>query len=147
MVENTVEIKTDRKKGPVLPKTLAFIAAGIFIALVFSVYWRINHARDFLGNGNAMIPEINKINGEMNGLEDIIKQAQGQSSDNTDPYKIYTTPDGYLSIRYPSSFADGKNVMEQAMGTNLDSTNFCSTPINSILLLRHETDHPGSRPL
>lgn len=106
-----------------MPKTLVFIAGGIFIALIFSVYWRVNHISDFLGNSTAITPDFN-INNGTSGMEEMIRQIQGQPDDGAVAYKTYTTNDGYLSFKYPSSFNDGKNVMEKVAGTSLDSTNF-----------------------
>lgn len=125
MVENTIENKPENKKGPALPRMLIFIAVGVFISLIFSVYWRISHIGNFLGNSSVIIPEINEVGSGMEGLQDIVRQAQGQSANDTaNPYKNYTTPDGYLSIRYPSSFADGKSKIEEALGQKLESNDF-----------------------
>jgi hypothetical protein len=118
MVEDTVE----NKKGK-LPRTLLMIAGGVFMALVFSVYWRINHARDLFGGNAISFPTFNPSEG-INGMEDIMGQMQGQTSGSMEPYKKFSTPDGYLSFKYPPSFTDGKDVMEQAAAVNLDSSNF-----------------------
>lgn len=124
MVENTIENKRGSKGGSSFSKTLLLIAVGIFISLVFSVYLRINNVNQLFNYGNVTIPKINEIDSGLSGLGDIMKQAQGQTNSNSGIYTTYTTPDGYLSIKYPASFADGRSVIEDLTGKDLSSTNY-----------------------
>lgn len=115
MVENTLKQKKEGN-SIISGKTLLIIAGGVFAALIFSLYWQINNARNFFNSGTT-IPDIEALQKDPRAI------IQGQQPSQADPYKQFSTPDGYLSLKYPSSFTDGQKIVEQTANTIMDPNN------------------------
>lgn len=107
MVENTLEQK---KKTTIWKNTILQIAAGAVIMLAVSVYCQLTGVKDFFGTP-IRVPDLTQ------GIEVPLGAIQSQAQNGKiDPYRHFTTPDGYLSLDYPSAYTDGQETVKKIAG-------------------------------
>lgn len=113
-----------------LPAPLIIVLFSI-AALAMSVYWQFSGGRLNIGGNNLQFPEFDKSVYLKNPYQKDPEAAK-------EPYVDFTSPDGNLTLKYPSAFSGGETLFGQETLAKLK--------LNNILLFAYQISIPDLQP-